>query len=71
MVEERLYKDQKLEFKSCEMEPDGIHWENLSISSKEKCLRCTLIIIFLVLFILFSIAIFLIMAGSEASLFED
>ena len=69
--DDKLYKDQKLEFKACQMEPDGIVWENLNMSAKEKCVRCTLILFLMILFLVFAIIVFGIFAGSEASLYSD
>ena len=53
------------------MEPDGIVWENLNMSAKEKILRCSVILVLMGLFLFLAIITFGIFAGAEASLFAD
>ena len=53
------------------MEPGGIIWENLSVSDKEKLLRCALITFLLIVFLFLTIIVFFIFAAAESSLYKD
>lgn len=63
--EERLlYKGQALQFSQCEMEPDGIIWENLNVSRRELVVRFIIVLLLLLLFLFVAVAIMFVFAAS-------
>ena len=66
MDEDYLFKGQSLKFEPCNVEPNAISWENISIPPKNSCLRlCLQLILLSVVFFLGILIVYILALGQN------